>query len=154
MGITLKKRDNWKAYLTIAIIVLVLITGYFLYFFTYTCDDLSCFYAHQEKCARTTFINDKTDTTWEYLIKGREGDSCLVNVKVLNIKKGSATKQKLEGKDMDCLLPLGSAVAPESDIARCHGVLKEEMQNLIIQQLHTYIVENVKDISGELDNII
>lgn len=154
MKIELKKRDNWKAYLTIAIILVGLIAVYFLYYFSYTCEDLSCFYAHQEKCARTNFVNDQEDTTWEYFIKGREGDSCVINVKVLNIKKGSANKQKLEGKDMDCFLPLGSAVAPESDIGRCHGTLKEEMQNLIIQQLHTYIVDNVQDISIELEDLV
>jgi hypothetical protein len=55
---------------------------------------------------------------------------------------------------MDCYLPLGSLVSPESDISRCHGILKEGMQNLIIRQLHTYIVENVKDIGSELENII
>ena len=154
MEIKFKKSDNWKAYLTIAIIVIGLISIYFLYYFSYSCDDLACFHAHQEQCAKTTFINDQEDTTWKYFMQGKEGDLCKINVEVLNIKKGSANKQKLEGKDMDCFLPLGSLVSPESDIARCHGELKEEMQNLIIQQLHTYIVDNVQGIGEELDNLV
>jgi len=152
--IQFKKRDNWKAYLTIAIILVGLLSIYFLYYFSYDCDSLVCFQSHQEQCAKTIFIDDQEETTWQYFIQGEEDERCKINVKVLNIKKGSANKQKLEGKDMDCYLPLGSLVAPESDISRCHGVLKEEMQNLIIQQLHTYIVENVQDISSELDGLV
>ena len=149
-----KKRDNWKAYLTISVIIVGLVAAYFLYFFSYTCNDTACFRSHQYQCAKTTFVNDQEDTTWQYFIVGKEGNDCVINVKILNIKKGSANKQILEGEDMDCYLPLGSLVSPESDISRCHGILKEGMQNLIIQQLHTYIVENVKDIGSELENII
>jgi len=154
MKIELKKKDNWKAYLTIAIIVIGLLAFYFVYYFSYSCDDLPCFYSHQEECVRTSFVNDQEDTTWEYFIEGKEGNACKINVKALNIKKGSASKQKLEGKDMNCFLPLGSVAAPEADIARCTGPLKEEMQNLIIQQLHAYIVDNVQEISSELDNLV
>jgi hypothetical protein len=152
--IQFKKKDNWKAYLTIAIIVFGLAAVYFLYFFSYNCSDLTCFHSHQEQCAKTTFISDQEDTTWKYFISGEEDEKCKINVEIINIKKGSVGKQKLEGNDMDCFLPLGSLVSPESDISRCHGILKEEMQNLIIQQLHTYIVENVQDIGSELDNIV
>lgn len=153
VDIQLKKRDNWKAYITIAVIVIGLIAIYFLYYFSYTCEDLSCFQIHQEQCARTTYISDQEETTWKYFIYGEEDEKCKINVEVVNIKKGTANKQKLQGKSMDCYVPLGSLVAPESDISRCHGLLKEEMQNLIIQQLHTYIVENVQDIGSELDQL-
>ena len=103
---------------------------------------------------KTSFVNDKPDATWEYLIKGEADGECVINAKILSIKQGDADKQKLEGLDMDCSLPLGSISAPESDISRCHGMLKEEMQNLIIQKLHAYIVDNVAQISEELENLI
>lgn len=148
-----KKSDNWKAYLTIAVILLLIVVIYFLYFFHYNCDDLSCFYGHQEQCVRTSFINDQQDTTWEYYIRGEEDGKCVINVKVLKIKAGTADKQKLEGLDMDCYLSLGSISSPESDISRCHGTLKEEMQNLIIQKLHAYIVESVGEIGKELEGL-
>ena len=151
--IILKKRDNWKAYLIIGIIILLIIAIYFTFFFYYKCDNLGCFQGHQQKCARTEFINDEEDITWVYLVQGEEENKCKINVKVLNVKKGTADKQKLEGKDMDCYLPLGSIVAPESDISKCQGALKEEMQNLIIQKLHSYIVENVKEIGEELGEL-
>lgn len=153
VGELIKKRDNWKAYLIIGIIILLIVAVYLTFFFYYKCDDLGCFQGHQEKCSKTRFISDEEDITWLYFIQGKEGERCKINVKVLNVKKGSIDKQRLEGKDMDCYLPLGSIVTPESDISRCHGILKEEMQNLIIQKLHSYIVENVKEIGEELEEL-
>jgi hypothetical protein len=153
-GIKLKKRNNWKAYLIIGIIILLIAAIYFTFFFYYSCDDLSCFQSHQEKCVKTKFINDEEDTTWKYTIQGKEGDRCEITVEALVIKKGSADKQKLEGKEMNCYLPLRSIATPESDLARCHGELKEEMQNLIIQKLHAYIIENVEEIDEELEQIL
>ena len=152
-GIKLKKSDNWKAYLIIGIIILLIAAVYFTFFFYYSCDDLGCFQSHQKACVKTKFISDEEDTTWKYTIQGKEGEECEINVEVLVIKKGSADKQKLKGKSMDCYLPLGSIISPESDLARCHGELKEDMQNLIIQKLHSYIIENVEEIDEELESI-
>ena len=151
--ITLKKRKNWKAYIIIGVIIVLLAAIYFTFFFYYSCDDMACFQAHQEKCVKTKFINDEQDTTWKYTIRGKEGGTCRINVEALTIKKGDIDKQKLEGKEMDCYLPLGSIVEPESDLARCTGELKEDMQNLIIQRLHAYIIENVDEIDEELEQL-
>jgi len=148
-----RKSDNWKAYLAIGIIILALVAVYFSFYFYPKCDDLSCFYSHQQKCSRATFVNDALDTTWQYTIQGKEDGMCIVDAKVLTIKEGSADKQKLEGLEMSCALPLGSNIAPESDINKCHGILKEELQALIITKLHEYIVENVKEIGAELESI-
>ena len=100
------------------------------------------------------FINDEEDITWQYFIKGDKDARCVVNVKVLKVKKGTVDKEKLVGKDMDCYIPLGSAISPDSDISRCHGILKEELQNMVIQKLHSYIVENLGEIGEELEKVI
>ena len=55
---------------------------------------------------------------------------------------------------MKCLLPLGNINAPEGDISKCSGELKEEMQSLIIQKLHAYILDNLGKISSEMENIV
>ena len=145
-----KKRQNWKAYLIIAIIMLAVVAVYFTFFFFYSCKDLACFQSHQKECAKTKFIRDTDETTWKYTIRGKSGGECKIDVEVLVIKKGSVDKQKLEGKEMSCFLPLGSIAYPESDLGRCTGGLKEDMQNLIIQKLHAYIVENIGQIDEEL----
>lgn len=150
----MEKSDNWKAYVTIGIILLVIAGIYFLFFFHYSCDDLSCFYGHQEKCVKTKLINNQEDTTWLYTIKGQEDNQCKINVEVLAIKIGTIDKKRLEGKNMDCYSPIGSMGVPGSDISKCHGELKEEMQNLIIQKLHQYIVGSTQDIGEELANLL
>ena len=148
------RRGNWITLIIIGLIIVIGLAVYFTFFYAYKCNDLACFQSHQKKCVRTSFVNVEEDTTWKYLIKGKSSGRCIVNVEVLNIKKGERNKQVLIGKDMNCYLPLGSAVSPESDITRCHGVLKEELQNLIIQKMHSYIVENLGEISEELEKVI
>jgi len=148
------RKGDWIAIISIILILLLGVAIYFTFFFSYSCDDLACFQAHQRKCAKTNFINDQEDLTWNYFIKGKDNGKCIINVKVLKIKQGTTDKEKLVGKDMDCFVPLGSAVAPESDISRCHGVLKEELQNLIVQKLYSYIVDNLGEISEELQKAI
>ena len=55
---------------------------------------------------------------------------------------------------MDCYVPLGSIVSPESNLAECHGLLKEGLQETIINKLHAYIVKNVGQIGEELQKAI
>jgi len=60
----------------------------------------------------------------------------------------------MEGKEMVCYLPLGTITSPQGNLANCHGLLKEEMQSLIINRLHNYIVNNLGQISEELTKAI
>ncbi len=138
--------------LTVLAVVVLAAAIYFSFFFDYNCDDKACFQAHQQKCSRTNFINDIEEATWEYNIKGKNDGACEIEVKMLQIKEGTLDKKKLEGLTMICTLPIGSAASPESDIGLCHGELKEEMQNLIIQKLHYYIIDNIGQIDEELEN--
>ena len=144
------KRSDWIAIGIIVIIILSILGLYFTFYYSYKCENLECYLSHQKDCSKTTFIRDSKETTWKYFVKGKANGNCEVDVKVLKVKQGSADKKKLEGKAMTCLIPLESTVLPESDISKCHGELKEEMQNLIIQKLHSYIVENLGEIGEEL----
>jgi len=148
------EKGDWIAVISIALVILIIIAVYFTFFFSYTCGDLSCFQAHQKQCARTSFIKDNEEITWKYFIKGQESGRCVVNAEVLKVKTGAVENTQLVGKDMDCSLPLESTVAPESDISRCHGLLKEEMQSMIIQKLHAYILDNLGEIGAELEKVI
>jgi hypothetical protein len=148
------EKGDWIAVISIILIILIGVAVYFTFFFAYTCNDLSCFQAHQKQCARTEFVKDSTEITWKYFIKGKEDGRCVVNAEVLRIKTGTVENIQLVGKDMDCYLPLGSTAAPESDISRCHGILKEDMQNMIIQKLHAYILDNLGEISEGLEQVI
>jgi hypothetical protein len=144
------KKGDWIVLIIIALVLILSVAGYFSFFFYYSCDNAECFYSHQKECAKTKFINYQEDANWEYIIKGKSNGKCEIEVKITQIKQGDISRKILEGKSMMCYIPLGTSVSPESDISRCHGELKEEMQNLIIQNLHSYIVDNIGEITQEL----
>jgi hypothetical protein len=60
---------------------------------------------------------------------------------------------RLEGQEMTCFLPKGVVMIPESDIGRCHGLLKEGLQDLVIEKLHAYLVQNLGQINLEMIDV-
>lgn len=138
----------------IIVLAILVIAIYFSFFFYYSVNTLEDFQAHQKKCARTIFINDVNYTTFEYKILGEEDNKCEIQVKVLQIKQGTLDKQALEGKIMVCSTELESTSAPESNLKECHGLLKEEIQNILINNCHSQIVANIGEVSQELSKII
>lgn len=142
--------------LVILILIIVVAVGiYFAFFYTSKCGDKGCFDSSLTNCQRVSFLKDAADGTWYYKTKGKNGDSCVVYVKLLNLKEGNVDLLKLKDKDMLCYLPLGGVSGdPEYNLALCHGLLKEEMQAVIINRLHNYIVNNLGEIGGELGEVV
>lgn len=142
----------------IVIIILILIVlaaaVYFTFFYTKKCPDMACFKTSLAKCERVSFLNDAKDASWFYKIIGKSGGDCKVRVELLKLKEGHVDIASLEGKQMDCYLLLGAVTGPQEDLTRCSGLLKEEMQNIIINRLHAYIVDNLGQISEELKKAI
>lgn len=138
----------------VVIILIVLVVAVFLqFFYAPKCKNLACWDEKLRDCDRAKYINDAVDVNWKYIIKGKSGDKCVVVVEVINVKKGLMKTRVVEGKKMECYLPEGVIMAPESDINLCQGRLKEEMQTMIIEKLHQYIIENIGEISEELNKI-
>jgi hypothetical protein len=146
----MKKRVSWL----LIVLIIVVVGVYFLFFYTKKCNDAACFNSALIKCKKTSYISDAEDGSWFYSIKGKEEETCKVNVKMLQLKRGTIEMSSLQGKDMDCYLPLGIVTSPQEDLDRCHGILKEEMQKIIITRLHNYIVGNLGDIGEELEKAI
>jgi len=147
-----------KWLIVMASIAMLILIGalYFTFAFHYTCSDnnLSCFKAYQEKCIKSVVQNEDKGIVWEYTIQGKKSGLCKINANVIKVTSGTLDKKVLEGKSMDCYLNIGSLALPDSDITKCHGLLKEELQNIIITRLHSYIVDNVKEIGSELADIV
>ena len=143
-------RGIGRGIIFVLVLIVVVAAIYFTFFFAYKCNDLACFQAHQAECSRAKFIRDGEETTWKYHIKGKEDGGCEIEVEILGIKKGAVSNQKLVGKSMSCIVPFGSLNSPEADITQCTGQLREELQDLIIQKLHAYVVENLGEIGVEL----
>lgn len=148
-----KEGGAGKKILVVAIVVVLAVAIYFTFFFYYKCEDATCFRAHQQECKKTKYVNNAENAVWSYRIKGKVGDTCKIEAGIIQIKQGVIEKQKLEDKSMDCYIVFGSTESPEKDLSKCHGRLKEELQNLIIQKLHTYVLENIGEISEELKEI-
>lgn len=143
-----------KVIFLIVIVVLAIITLYFTFLYTKKCSDVSCFNTALSSCRRASYTNDAEDATWLYAIKGKSNGECKINVEILQLKQGTIDISNLEGKSMVCYVPSGSITAPQENLEKCHGLLKEEMQKIIINRLHSYIVGNIGEISEELNKAI
>ncbi len=133
--------------LLIAIIVLVLMK-------TKECSNLECFNSALEKCKKAAWLSDENDAAWEYTIKGKANEECEVNVKLVEIKQGKTDVLKLQGMEMKCYVPAGFSGNPQADLSKCHGALKEEMQDVIINKMHSYILDNIGKISSDLTKAV
>jgi len=159
-----KRKDGSRKWLWILIIVAVVLAGLLAYkaWHTSKCPDISCFNDKMAKCQRASYLNDADDATWLYTIKGRSGkigcfvlsgrcDACNINVELLQAKNTTADIQPLEGLGMDCSLALGYTGIPNADLSKCHGALREEMQDLVIKKMHAYILSNIGKIGEEIN---
>ncbi len=140
------ENKNW-IFLVAAIVIVAGIAYYLSFRHIPECQGFECFQDNMRKCEKASYISEEPEASWRYSIKGTESDECVVNVRLLQAKAGDLGIDQLVGYDMDCSYPRGFTAYPEKDLDKCHGRLKEEMQNIIIKKLHTYIIENL----GELD---
>jgi len=145
----------------IAVIVILAAALYLLYFYKINCSSKECFNDKLAECSRAVFIDESIDTAWQYDINGKSFmcllsqnycAECIINVKLLLIKAGSIDSAKLEGLGMVCSLPFGLVRNPQEDLSNCHGDLKEQIQDLMINRLHAYILSHVGEIGAELEN--
>lgn len=150
----MKKRWIVLSALLLIVLACLIAASYFSYFYITQCDTKACFDSALLDCKRISFVNDGADTVTSYKILGEENGKCAVYVKLLTVKRGTAELGVLQGKDMICSSTLGVIVEPEKNLKDCHGTLKEEIQNIIIQRMHAQIVENIGKIGEETSKIL
>jgi hypothetical protein len=147
----MKERGISKLTINVILLAIVLILlialVYYFYFSPKKCNDESCFTSSLARCDKSTYTQDKSSEVIRYDIKGARDWQCEIQVQVQQIKTGPAELRIIEGKNMLCLIPLGSIVDPVRDLKNCHGLLKEEIQDIMIQRLHSQIIENLGQIS-------
>lgn len=152
------KKGGWKFILLVLSIILILIamivTAYYIYFFSIKCVDSTCFENALLNCNRASYTSETSESIIDYNILGKSGENCKVNVKMLQMKAGAAELAKLEGKTMVCLAQLGVAEAPEKNLQVCSGSMKETIQEIIIKRMHSQIVENIGKVSEEVTKIL
>jgi len=144
------KTEVLKFVVIAAVFLLIIIAVYYSFFYSVTCLNQECFMRNLVSCKRASWINEAESASWAYNIKGKQTGQCEIEVKLLVIKKGAIDMGGIEGKSMNCYLPVGLIASPEQNLEDCKGKLKEELQNLIIKRMHSYILENLGEISEEL----
>lgn len=143
------EKERVVGILLVIVILALIITIYFNFFYLKKCDSLTCFTNSIVKCQRVSFINEGQETIIQYKILGKEEDKCKINVRLLQLKNGQEELSNLENQAMDCFIPFGVLVYPESNLKDCHGLLKENIQEIIIDRMHNQIVQNLGKIKEE-----
>ncbi len=140
----------------VGIITVLIIIGLAVILYSKQCGgNTTCFTTYLSDCDKARYISDLSDAAWQYEIVGPTfNGKCIVDVKLLIAKEGNADLAGLEGESMTCYPEIGDIADPKSDLRNCHGLLKEDVQNAIIQKMHTYILDNIGQINEELQKII
>ncbi len=146
------RRSVWTSWVFLLVIALVGVAVFFLFFSYDECKDRECFEEALAGCDRVKFVGGE-GMVFEYIIKGKSGDFCEVDVVLLQGDLDSADSMNLEGRKMSCMLPEGVVVSPENDIGNCHGLLKEGLQDLVIRKLHSYLVQNLGRLNLEATDL-
>jgi hypothetical protein len=138
----------------ILLIALLIFAGYFLFYYTKPCEDTKCFVKSIEACKKASFVKEDEKASWLYTTAKSSGSKyCIINVKLLNLKQGLIDSENLQGKEMNCNVSRSDSEYPENKIEQCTGPLKEEMQNIIIQRMHEYLLKNIGEIKQEFSKI-
>lgn len=138
------------------VVISVLLLGtitYIIFFKQRVCNDLECFQEASLNCLRASYLNEDPTATWKYKILGMEGDDCRIKVTLVSATQGELGISRLEGESMVCYVQ-GSTSYPEKDLKVCHGLLKEDLLDIIITKLHTYIINNLGKVDANLQGIV
>ena len=149
------KKSKKKIYLALIILVVGVI-GINLYFFSYipkSCENIECYGKALVDCRKVWVINEDENYVWRYEILNEGNNNCNVEVILLKMKDGTINVEDLEGKSMVCRVEKVGDILPEKDMLRCSGILKEELQEIIIDRLHNYLLENIGEINENLKRI-
>lgn len=137
----------------IIILIIIAIAAYFLFFSYAKCSDENCFFSSMESCKKVSWIKEDSQAAWSYRILGSSNNKCNVEVKLIKLKQGNIDIEKLEGKRMVCSVDKGTIALPEKTLSKCTGVLKEQMQEIIIQRMHNYLLKNVGQLEEGFEEI-
>ena len=138
----LRKRDWAIVFILIFLLIVTVIVGFF---YIPDCNSRDCFVKSMFECKKTNFESSVKNVTWQYGVKGTSDDQCVVSVKALDVHMEAEVAKKLEGQSMNCYIPknVAGSFMPEAKLEYCHGVLKEALQDLIIEKMHLYIMQNL-----------
>jgi hypothetical protein len=146
-----------KKIIIAALIMLFVIIILLLYFFISSkitlCNNDECYFSALSNCNKASYLRQDEKALWSYEIIKNKNDNCLVNVKLVRINLGTIDIEKLEGKSMECSVKKYDKEYPETDMSLCSGLLKEELQDILIRRMHDYLYKNLKEIKEEFNKL-
>ncbi len=138
----------------ILLLGIIIFLAYYLFYYYTPCYEKECFEKAILKCKRVSWTKDDAQSSWFYRIYGNaQGESCRIEVTLVKMKHGTTDSERLQGKQMICTHKKGETRFPEENIKDCSGALKEEMQDIIIQRMHNYLLKNVGEIKTEFTKV-
>lgn len=142
---------NLKKRMLIAIIILfiafIIFAGFLLFFYYRECGNQDCFTKALAQCKKASWIREDSKAAWQYKIMGNsEKDACSVKVRLLKMNQGTIDIEKLQGDEMTCSVLKNYDKFPEEDMEKCTGILKEQLQGIIIERMHSYLLKNLGEI--------
>jgi hypothetical protein len=140
-----------KIFVLLSFFLFISYVGWLLFFSFEDCNGLECFNENLKSCDRAKFIGGD-DMIFRYSILGRSGNVCNVHTELLQGELNNQDSLKLEGQSMICSLPFGMIGVPENNIGECHGVLKENLQDIVIKKMYSYIIQNIDRLGLESIN--
>jgi len=136
------------------VVIAVLIVIYLNFVYARQCQNYECWQKYMSRCSGASFINEEPEASWEYRVSGKSGNQCLIDVKLLQAKEGELGISELIGSEMSCSFPLGTVAYAEKDLSKCHGLLKEGLQALVINKLHAYLLENLGQVEESVKEVL
>jgi hypothetical protein len=143
-----------KLKISFIVISLLLLVGilFFIYssFIYYTpCNTESCFFAHLKNCDRASFFRSG-DLSIDYEIQGYSFNGCQVELSLRNSTRDIGLREIYQNSEMVCNAKIGSNYYPEEDLERCSGMLKEGLQEVLIDRLKVEIARNIGDLNTDI----
>ncbi len=81
-------------FVLIALIIFILFSSYFLFFYTKPLETGQKFIESMAYCKRVSWVKEDAQASWLYIIQGEtKGDACKIKVKLLKMKQGTLKKK-------------------------------------------------------------
>ncbi len=153
------KKNYKKFILGIFLALLVILIAVYINI-PYNCKyDENCFNERFENCKKTDYYKVLNGDTYQFEVKGKYKDSCLLNIKLIqaNQKSNFFVKENMEGRGMLCKIPRDSVNdlnQINNTLDYCTGPLKESMLEYMIKNLFELVVENIGPITTEMQKTL
>ena len=159
-----EQKNPWNVFLFKVIpVILILIIVWLVLMIPHktNCDyDLTCFNEAALQCKPALVNIIQEGNTFEYTVEGIEDNNCILSITVTEVNKETSeeTIAALEGKSMECAIPLETNIVEiqeNADIMTyCTGPLKEAMYEIIIQRMYGVIAQNMGSIISEAKEVL